>query len=297
VADRELSLPGARLHYRDSGCGPALVLLHGWTLDLQMWAPQVRALQGAFRLIRYDRRGFGRSGGQPSPEHDIRDLTALCDHLRLRSFALLGMSQGARVAAQAAARLPSRVSCVIFDGPPRGLLRSAEPGHPVSTAKPEQPDQDVPIAAYRALVRTHGVNAFRNHWRQHPLVRLRTRHEPTRRLVREMLERYPAADLLTDDLQGTHASSETPRAPVPEPVGSITAPALVITGAFDLESRIRAADELARSLSRCERASVPDAGHLANLDNPPYYNALLRRFLSEAALETLQGHPAQYGPV
>lgn len=52
--DRELSLPHARLRYRDEGAGPALLLIHGWTLDLDMWEPQARALADAYRVIRFD---------------------------------------------------------------------------------------------------------------------------------------------------------------------------------------------------------------------------------------------------
>src|SRR2546429_74906 len=42
-ADRYLSADGARLRYRDEGDGPPVVLVHGWTLDLEMWDPQVDA--------------------------------------------------------------------------------------------------------------------------------------------------------------------------------------------------------------------------------------------------------------
>src|SRR6516164_527412 len=98
AADRFLVVNGARLRYRDEGCGPALLLVHGWTLDLEMWDPQVRALRNTFRLIRPDRRGHGRSDGIPAPQRDSEDLEALCDQLALARVAVVGMSQGARAA-------------------------------------------------------------------------------------------------------------------------------------------------------------------------------------------------------
>ena len=58
-ADRFLPVPGARLRFRDEGSGVALVLIHGWTLDLEMWSPQAQPLRDRFRIIRMDRRGFG----------------------------------------------------------------------------------------------------------------------------------------------------------------------------------------------------------------------------------------------
>src|SRR5205807_401493 len=50
--DRYLCADGARLRYRDEGEGPPVVLVHGWTLDLEMWDPQVDALRPPFRRVR-----------------------------------------------------------------------------------------------------------------------------------------------------------------------------------------------------------------------------------------------------
>ena len=96
-AHRELELPGVRLRYRDDGVGRALVFIHGWTLDLDMWEPQM-PLAAELRVVRYDRRGFGRSTGLPSPAADVDDLRALLYSLGIVSPLLVGMSQGARVA-------------------------------------------------------------------------------------------------------------------------------------------------------------------------------------------------------
>src|ERR1700722_12540752 len=98
LADRYLTVDGARLRYRDQGSGPALLLLHGWTLDLDMWEQLAGALRDRLRGVRLDRRGFGLSSGTPSPERDIIDLDALLRHLHIGQAALLGMSQGARAA-------------------------------------------------------------------------------------------------------------------------------------------------------------------------------------------------------
>jgi pimeloyl-ACP methyl ester carboxylesterase len=60
---------------------------------------------------------------------------------------------------------------------------------------------------------------------------------------------------------------------------SITTPVLVISGAHDLERRMKSADLLAQRFARAERAVVADAGHLPNLDNPVAYNNLVGAFL------------------
>src|SRR5438270_14098776 len=88
--DQYLMVPDARLRFRDEGAGPAVILLHGWTLDLEMWDPQVARLRQEFRLIRVDRRGHGSSSGTPSPARDVSDVTALYHHLGLTRFAVIG---------------------------------------------------------------------------------------------------------------------------------------------------------------------------------------------------------------
>ncbi len=76
-AHRELQLPGARLRYRDEGAGRAVVFVHGWTLDLDMWEPQAplaaRAARGALRPARL--RPVYRDARRWTPTID--DLRAL----------------------------------------------------------------------------------------------------------------------------------------------------------------------------------------------------------------------------
>jgi pimeloyl-ACP methyl ester carboxylesterase len=259
-ADRYFACNGVALRYRDEGRGPAVILVHGWTLDLEMWEPQVAALRAAFRVVRLDRRGFGlSSGGRPALEHDVADLDALCRHLDLRRVALVGMSQGARVALAYAAKFPASVSCLVLDGPPDVDAGAAA-------------EDDVPVAHFRALVRAKGVDAFRREWAAHPLVQLRTSDPGARRLLNSILGRYPGADLLNAP-PGAGADRASVR---PE---SVATPALVITGEHDLTSRVRAATALARRLPHAEHALIPDAGHLPNLDNPDAYNTLISAFL------------------
>jgi 3-oxoadipate enol-lactonase len=263
-ADRYLTVPGAVLRYRDQGQGPAVLLVHGWTLDLEMWEPQLPALQKTFRAIRFDRRGFGLSSGRPALAHDIADIDALCRHLAVKHIALIGMSQGARAVLGFASASPDRVSCLILDGSPDSLNGNAR--------------DELPLDHYRELVRTHGINAFRREWLNHPLARLITDDQRQRELLAAMIARYPANDLV--DFAVDDAVS------VPQDIAEIRAPVLVITGQHDLPSRVAAAEALVRRLPGAQRAVIPAAGHLTNLDNPQHYNVVVREFLEHHAVKT-----------
>jgi pimeloyl-ACP methyl ester carboxylesterase len=257
--DQYFLTDGIRLRYRDEGAGPGVVFVHGWTLDLNMWDPQADALKHHFRVVRFDRRGFGLSSGRPDLLQDVADVIELCRYLSVRPVGCVGMSQGARVALRLAATAPQLAACLVLDGPPH-----------VSPSPETLPD-DVNLPQLRELARTEGMEAFRRQWAGHPLTSLATADPIPRELVDEMIARYPGADLLAD------SATQVPTAPA-FTLDAIAQPVLVLNGASDTPTRLRAGQALAQSLPRGTRAIVPAARHLANLDNPAVYNSLLLRF-------------------
>src|SRR5690349_12354458 len=117
-ADQYLERAGARLRWRLCGKGPAVVLLHGWALDLECWDPVAALLSAQFAVLRFDRCGFGMSPGQPDIHRNVPDLTALLDAAAIERAVLVGMSQGARLAIHFALQLPARVRGMVLDGAP-----------------------------------------------------------------------------------------------------------------------------------------------------------------------------------
>ena len=86
------------LHYEDKGMGQPVVLIHGYPLDGNSWEGQLPALLAAgYRVITYDRRGFGKSS-QPSTGYDYdtfaADLHTVMETLDLRDAVLVGFSMG-----------------------------------------------------------------------------------------------------------------------------------------------------------------------------------------------------------
>jgi non-heme chloroperoxidase len=86
------------IHYEDHGSGQPVVLIHGYPLNGASWEKQERALLAAgYRVITYDRRGFGKSS-QPVIGYDYdtfaADLDKLLTHLDLTGVALVGFSMG-----------------------------------------------------------------------------------------------------------------------------------------------------------------------------------------------------------
>jgi pimeloyl-ACP methyl ester carboxylesterase len=89
---------GTRLFYKDWGRGAPIVLIHGWPLNADMWEYQAPFLAAnGYRVVAYDRRGFGRSD-QPWSGYDYDtladDLAAVMDKLDLHGATLVGFSMG-----------------------------------------------------------------------------------------------------------------------------------------------------------------------------------------------------------
>jgi non-heme chloroperoxidase len=107
------------LYYEDHGEGRPVVLIHGWPLSGRSWEKQLPALLGAgYRVITYDRRGFGESS-KPTSGYDYdtlsADLHALVTHLDLRDVALVGFSMGGgEVARYVGTYGTERVSRAVF---------------------------------------------------------------------------------------------------------------------------------------------------------------------------------------
>jgi pimeloyl-ACP methyl ester carboxylesterase len=86
------------IYYEDQGSGPTVVLLLGWPFDGRSWEPQLHPLLSAgYRVVNYDRRGFGRSS-RPSVGYDFdtlaADLGTVLSELDLRDVTLIGFSLG-----------------------------------------------------------------------------------------------------------------------------------------------------------------------------------------------------------
>lgn len=145
--DADTALAGAvHLHIEDSGGrGRAVVLIHGWPLSAQAWEPQVSVLQAAgYRVVAYDRRGFGRSDKpQFGYSYDVLadDLQRVIEQCGLQDVTLVGFSMGGGEVARYVTRHgQSRLRSVVFaSAVPPYLMKTADnPEGPLTPEKAQQ---------------------------------------------------------------------------------------------------------------------------------------------------------------
>lgn len=131
--DSFVHLEDGAMHIVDQGGpeAPALLLIHGAAASLACWDPVLPALQGAFRVIRVDLLGHGRSTS-PTSGYDIvtqaRRVRAALDSLGVQRVTVIGHSTGATVAAALAEQRPDAISAIaIIDMGPDPAAKFSEP--------------------------------------------------------------------------------------------------------------------------------------------------------------------------
>jgi pimeloyl-ACP methyl ester carboxylesterase len=106
-------IDGVRLHFRDEGSGPPVVLLHANYASLFMWEPWAAALKTRYRVIRVDLPAHGLTGPEPTGDYSLQRIQSLfegfVDERGLQRFTVIGTSIGGTVAMRYAADHPERV--------------------------------------------------------------------------------------------------------------------------------------------------------------------------------------------
>lgn len=115
---RFVEIDGVRLHYKDQGRGPVVVLVHASFLNLDAWTPVARELAATHRVIRFDMLTNGLTGDDPaqrySIERNLEMLAGLLKHLGIDRHAIIGTSSGGIVAFRHAAAHPDTVERLIL---------------------------------------------------------------------------------------------------------------------------------------------------------------------------------------
>jgi 3-oxoadipate enol-lactonase len=257
-------LNGTRLYYEVSGAGHPLVLIHGFTLDTRMWADQVRAFAPAYRVVRYDLRGFGKSalpGGEPYTHHD--DLYALLEHLGISQAHILGQSLGGAIAVDFALAYPDATSSLIL------VDVSGLDGF-------MWPDElSRWFASINGAARSGDLSLAKQRW-------LDTGWFTPARANPEVVGRL---EQIVTDYSGWHFVHDNPTRnltpPANERLAEIRVPTLVILGELDLPFYNHPlADRLEQGISNAQKVIMAGVGHMSNMEDPDRFNQIVLSFLA-----------------
>jgi 3-oxoadipate enol-lactonase len=245
------------------GDAPVLVLSNSLGTTLAMWDEQAPALSERLRLLRYDHRGHGGSPVPPGPykiEDLGRDVLVLLDRLEVERFSFCGLSIGGMVGMWLAGEAPERVERLVL----------------CCTSARFAPDT---FDSRARTVRAEGVGAIADavveRW-----------FTPAFREDRPEVAEWARRMLLETPAEGYAGCCEAVRdADLSGGLGTISAPTLVIAGADDPAAPPEEAELIRDSIPDASLEVIPDAAHLANVEQPEAVTQAIRDHLSPVVRE------------
>ncbi|MBA9049289.1 MULTISPECIES: alpha/beta fold hydrolase [Streptomyces] len=265
---------GTELYYERAGSGDAVVLLHTGNGNTTIWDGQFEDLARDYTVVRYDCRGFGRSGYPDEPYQSADDLAALLDHLGIERAHVIGPSFGGRIAVEFAVLHPARVRSLLLAAP---VSREHEWTDEVNTNRMAEEDLiwagdddkalDISLGSWVAgpkrtladmdptLIARLRITATAGYDRRRRTV-AETGNEP------DELELVPNAA---------------------ERLGSLQVPTLVLIGGMDQPDAIEIGERLARDIPGARAEYIDDLGHMITMERPEEFLQKARAFLAEAA--------------
>jgi len=237
---------------------PVLMLSSSLGTTKHMWDPQMEAFTGRYRVVRYDRRGHGRSGVPQGPytmETLARDAIAVMDGLGLKKINWLGLSMGGMEGMWLGANAPDRIE--------RLILSNTSTYYPDKTpwnTRIENVTKGGGVAAIADTV----INAWltQNFQKNNPDVTARMKEM----MISTPAEGYIACCAAVRDMDHR------------EIIKGITAPTLIIAGAKDMATNVEAA-EFIRDRIKGSKLAIVDAAHIANVEQPQAYAKEVLTFL------------------
>lgn len=260
-----VQVPGSSLFYESVGAGSPVILLHGGNLDRRMWDVEFAALQRTHRVIRYDARGYGRSGRADTAFSAHHDLLAFMDALQLPRASLIGLSLGGRIAMDFALAHPDRVDRLVL----------VAPGISGGTWA-EDADTTWLISAREAAQRHDSVGVARA-WLGSAYIRTALRDSAMTRRVQDWVEdqaSFWAGMIRHRDLEVEAVP------PAANRLDELVMPILLVVGTGDTPYIQDVAQAIETRAANVRRVNIPGVGHMVNLEAPGPFLEAVTAFLA-----------------
>jgi len=263
----KVQINGISLAYGDRGTGLPLIFLHAFPLNRTMWAPQEEALSPRFRIITVDLRGHGESDAplwHYTLEQAADDVRALMDHLSIGQAVLVGLSMGGYVLFSFYRKYPDRA---------KGLVL-ADTKAQADTVDGKEARFQMAQIAYRK-----GPAAIADIMIPKLLSPNTVTTNPDLvRTVRTMIEGNQISGIAGDLMAMAERPDSTSF------LQDVTCPTQLIVGERDLATPPPEAKLMADLIPGSRLTVIPDAAHLANMEQPEAFNHIVHAFASD--LET-----------
>ena len=254
------------LAYSDSGSGQPIVFLHAFPLNRTMWAEQEAALSSHHRVITIDLRGHGESDAplwHYSLDQAADDVRALLDHLSIRQALFVGLSMGGYILLAFYRKYADRV---------KGMVLAD------TRAQADQPEGKVGRFQMAQIAYKQGPSAIADLMIPKLLspATIQTRPEIVQR-VRTMIEGNQISGIAGDLMAMAERPDSVPL------LQQIACPTQIIVGELDQATPPADVKLMAEQIPHAKLAIIPNAAHLANLEQPEEFTKIVAAFANELA--------------
>jgi 3-oxoadipate enol-lactonase len=270
---------GTTLYYEVAGSGHPFILLHGHLLDRRSWDDQFAVFAEAYRVVRYDQRGFGDSGliVKGEPYSDRQDLYELMKYLGIESAYLMGVSGGGSLAIDFTLEHPEMVDALI---PVTAGVSGFRPSQEQMSAYPEVARLYSGLSeAFEQHDIARAVEISLELWTDGP-GRLPGQAAPG---IRERIRQMTTRNWERPD---DEAQAENPPFPLDPPaiarLASIGVPTLVILGEWDAPNPL---DQLVAQIPGAAKVVMAGTAHHPFMEKPAEFNQTVLDFLKHVRVE------------
>ncbi len=249
--------------YEDVGCGPAIVLIHGYPFNRSLWADQVTALADRYRVLTLDLRGHGEteaSAGTSTMKLMAQDISALMDELRIDRAVVGGLSMGGYVALAFYQLFPRRVEKLLLAD-----TRAQADTKEAKVTRAEQVEQilaegmaGIVNAMLPKLLSPETVSKRPDIVKRLREMMMHTNPEGAAAALRGMAEREDQTERLSQ----------------------VNVPTLIVVGKEDPITPVADSEKMHDGIAGSQLVVIENASHVSNIEQPEQFNRALQEFLS-----------------
>jgi pimeloyl-ACP methyl ester carboxylesterase len=251
-----------QIYYEAVGEGTPVILLHGHTLDLRMWDPQMKPLLDAgYRVIRPEMRGYGHSSKQKPGQQftHLDDMMTVMDSLHIAKAHVVGLSMGSFVASEMVAMYSDRLlTATLASGNIRNMPGPSTPFDSLELAR-----KDSVIAQNLA----QGIDKWKEEWIEKLVSGGGSNREAIRESVTQQVNDWDAWQLINREMRNYYGYEawDTLKARQPE------IPVLILSG----ENEGKGKNPMLQYLPNSRQVIISDCGHMSNMEKPEEFTKLM----------------------
>lgn len=249
---------GGKLFYELAGAGDDIVLLHDGMVNREIWDEQFPLLAKTYRVVRYDRRGYGKSSDPEVKYSHIEDLNQLFIQLGIDSAIIFGMSSGGRLAIDFTLTYPEKVNGLVLVGAVvSGFGYTSHMHTRGGHFDPRKITDPVKVHEYYIMDDPYEIYS-----------------ENTSAKERVM-------KILPNLARANRVPTQPPTKVAVRSLSDIKVPSLILVGEYDIPDVHAHAGVINAGIADSKREIIPRSGHLIPIEQPALFNEAIMDFLNK----------------